>query len=98
MTDPQRLRDLADTLEGDDWQHPLGSADLCRAAADELERLRTLCELGIGREQLALSQEIVRLRAVISAYSDITAAYRLGLQPKGKSLDVVSEYRKKGGE
>ena len=40
MIDPQRLRDLADTLDGDDWRHPLGSADLCRQAADELERLR----------------------------------------------------------
>lgn len=40
MVDTQRLRDLAETLEGDDWQHPLGSAQLCRAAADEVERLR----------------------------------------------------------
>ena len=40
MTDPQRLRDLADTLGSCEWQHPLGSADLCRAASAELERLR----------------------------------------------------------
>ena len=40
MIAPQRLRDLADTLDGDDWRHPLGSADLCRQAADEVERLR----------------------------------------------------------
>lgn len=40
MIDLQRLRVLADTLDGDDWQHPLGSAALCRDAAAELERLR----------------------------------------------------------
>ena len=67
---------------------------VANALSAEVERLRTLCELGIGREQLALSQEIVRLRAVIAAYSDITSAYRLGLQPKGQSIDVVSEYWK----
>lgn len=40
MIDPQRLRELAETLGECEWNHPLGSADLCRAAADELERLR----------------------------------------------------------
>ena len=35
---------------------------VAKALAEEVDRLRTLCELGIGREQLALSQEIVRLR------------------------------------
>ena len=37
MTDPDRLRELADMLE--EWNHPLGSAELCRQAAGELERL-----------------------------------------------------------
>ena len=39
MIDPQRLRDLADTLDQCEWNHALGSADICRAAADELELL-----------------------------------------------------------
>ena len=32
-----RLRELADTLDACEWNHPLGSADLCRWAADRLE-------------------------------------------------------------
>jgi len=40
MIDTERLRVLAEALEGLDWDLPLGSAALCRAAADELERLR----------------------------------------------------------
>lgn len=42
MTDPDRLRDLADTLDACEWNHPLGSAQLCRRVADELERLQQL--------------------------------------------------------
>ena len=34
-----RLRDLADTLDSCQWEHPLCSADLCREVAGELERL-----------------------------------------------------------
>lgn len=39
-SDPQRLRDLADTLDSCEWEHPLGSAQLCRDAAAELEQNR----------------------------------------------------------
>ena len=41
MTDPERLRELAYTLGSCEWDHPLGSADLCRRVADELERRET---------------------------------------------------------
>jgi hypothetical protein len=37
---PERLRDLAESLEGDDWEHPLLSQVTCRLAADEIERAR----------------------------------------------------------
>ena len=37
---PERLRALADSLEGDDWNHPLLSLEACREAAAEIERLR----------------------------------------------------------
>ena len=41
MTDlPERLRHLAESLEGDDWEHPITARDDCLRAADEIERLR----------------------------------------------------------
>ena len=44
MTDPERLRDLADTLDGCEWNHPLGSAEVCRRVAKEIERLRSIID------------------------------------------------------
>lgn len=38
---PERLRDLAETLNGDEWEHPITAPDDCLAAADEIERLRS---------------------------------------------------------
>jgi len=39
---PTQLRELAESLEWScEWTIPLGSADRCRQAADEVERLRT---------------------------------------------------------
>jgi hypothetical protein len=38
---PDRLRALAETLNGDEWEHPITAPDDCLAAADELERLRS---------------------------------------------------------
>ena len=43
MTDhtlPDRLRYLAESLVGDEWEHPVDAVETCRRAADELERLR----------------------------------------------------------
>jgi hypothetical protein len=37
---PERLRDLAETLCGCQWNHPLCSPATCNEAADEIERLR----------------------------------------------------------
>ena len=34
-----RLRDLADTLDSCQWEHPLGSAQLCREVAWLLDKL-----------------------------------------------------------
>ena len=39
---PQFLRDHADVF--DDYKYPLGLADRCRQAADEIERLQTINE------------------------------------------------------
>ena len=36
---PERLRDLAETLCGCQWMHPLCSPATCNEAADEIERL-----------------------------------------------------------
>jgi len=38
---PEFLRDLADSLDGCEWYHPLMSAARCREAAGEMERLAT---------------------------------------------------------
>ena len=37
---PERLRALADSLEGDDWQHPITAQADCWAAAERIERLQ----------------------------------------------------------
>jgi hypothetical protein len=34
-----RLRDLADTLDSCQWEHPLCSADLCREVAGLLDKI-----------------------------------------------------------
>ena len=40
MTDhAELLRELADTLDACEWNHPLGAADLCREVADRLEEM-----------------------------------------------------------
>jgi len=45
MTDlPDRLRAIADTLDGDEWEHPLCAEDDCRRAADEIERLQAIVD------------------------------------------------------
>lgn len=36
---PEKLRALADTLVGDEWEHPIDAVETCRKAADEIERL-----------------------------------------------------------
>lgn len=41
MSLPERLRSLAETLDGCEWNHPLRSADDCREAAKEIERLKS---------------------------------------------------------
>ena len=41
---PERLRDLAETLCGCQWMHPLGSPATCNEAADEIERLRAIVD------------------------------------------------------
>lgn len=35
----ERLTDLADSLDACEWNHPLGSAKVCREAAKEIQRL-----------------------------------------------------------
>lgn len=39
---PEKLRELAETLIGDDWEHPLTCVETCKSAADEIERLRAI--------------------------------------------------------
>lgn len=47
MTDlPERLRSLAESLEGDEWGHPLLSQKTCIDAAVEIERLLKLAFIG----------------------------------------------------
>jgi hypothetical protein len=41
---PERLTDLADSLDACEWNHPLGSAEACRQAAKEIETLRDRCK------------------------------------------------------
>jgi hypothetical protein len=38
MTNLETLTHLAETLDGCEWNHPLCSVEVCRLAADELER------------------------------------------------------------
>jgi hypothetical protein len=40
MTDPiETLTYLADSLDGCEWNHPLGAAETCRLAADALDKM-----------------------------------------------------------
>lgn len=34
-----RLRELAESLVGDEWEHPVDAVETCRRAADEVEKL-----------------------------------------------------------
>lgn len=49
MINPQRLRDLSATLDCEGSRLPGDAAQLCRQAADELERLRAGLRLAIAR-------------------------------------------------
>ena len=52
MTLFDRLRALAETLEGDEWEHPLLSKEACVEAADELNRLTKRVERAEAYERL----------------------------------------------
>ena len=54
---PDRLRDLADSLEGDEWSHPLCSVEACRIGATIAREYLSQCEQRL-KEQL----EIHKLR------------------------------------
>ena len=41
---PERLRALATSLEGDEWEHPVTAREDCLAAAEEIERSRAALE------------------------------------------------------
>ena len=43
---PERLRSLADSLVGDEWEHPITAEADCRAAADEIERMTEAAKEG----------------------------------------------------
>ena len=45
-----RLRDLADTLDSCQWEHPLGSAQLCREVAWLLDKLLAYGDTDGSRE------------------------------------------------
>ena len=48
---PNQLHELADSLDGCyEWNHPPGSAEVCRAAAEEIERLRGIIHNVIHHE------------------------------------------------
>gem|GEM_PF-5263512 len=50
---PERLRALAASLEGDDWEHPITAREDCLRAAEELERLRAIREAARKLTQIA---------------------------------------------
>jgi hypothetical protein len=52
----ERLRALAETLDGCEWNHPLCSASHCRKAADAIERLQAKLEKSAREESTALTQ------------------------------------------
>lgn len=54
---PQFLRELADTLDGCEWNHPLCSAQRCREAAEVIDKL-----LGVVRD--IGSDKTLRTRSV----------------------------------
>jgi hypothetical protein len=63
MTDlPKKLRALADTLIGDEWQHPLAAVETCQQAADELERLMAFKVILFGHDKVDLLQPAIRKR------------------------------------
>jgi hypothetical protein len=40
---PERLRAIAESLEGDDWEHPITSQETCLKAADVIEKIAAKC-------------------------------------------------------
>lgn len=71
MTDSEALRDLAETLDGCEWNHPLGSADLCRRVADEIERLTSLltsCRSDTDIEDVGYPRTANDVLSLLSAY------------------------------
>ena len=62
---PERLTDLADSLDACEWNHPLGSADAVRLAVDELAWLKNeVARLTAARDEMSerLQAEIDELR------------------------------------
>ena len=70
---PERLRAIADSLDGDEWEHPLSSAADCRRAAVEIERLQTkllaiTTATILASEQTRLNGEVKRLNHIRLRY------------------------------
>lgn len=42
---PERLRSLAESLDGDEWEHPLMSREVCIEAATLIELLRNIVDV-----------------------------------------------------
>ena len=42
---PERLRSLAASLDGDQWEHPIMAREACLRAADAIERLMAVCKV-----------------------------------------------------
>lgn len=50
---PERLRDLAESLEGDEWNHPLCSVEACHVGAAMAQTYLSQCEQRL-KEQIEL--------------------------------------------
>lgn len=75
------------------------NAEIERLTARVSELIKQSARLARGSncDKAELLDEIIHLRDVISAYSNIMAAYRLSRQPPESSLDVVRKYWAKVG-
>lgn len=80
MIDTQRLRDLADALQGCEWEVPLGSEQLCRDAVDELESARQ-----------RISALEAALRAVSTLIDESRGVYGLHLNGDRSPWDELLE-------
>ena len=49
----ERLRELADTLDECEWNHPLGAADLCREVADNFIAVHEALEMLISVQNVS---------------------------------------------